>query len=365
MPTGAVRSDAAAVGSQETHPPAGNDPSASAQQVALAQLRRHLTAWRRHEPGARLGSDPEELHQLRVAARRIEATLGLFKHQLPPRLAQARQGAKGLLRALGSVRDLDVQLAELSQYCLKLPSGERAAAAPLRSRLEAERARTHRRMLGTLDSEATRHWLETLNQASTQFAAPAATGAPQAATVIPERVRARFRKLKKAVRKLDARSAMEEYHTVRRRAKQLRYAIECGASIFGKPAEEMLKALRRVQDGLGVLQDAYMAKNRLAALAAEGSLLPPETLFLMGRLAEHHFGETRQARKTLTRSWRRVSGKRWKVLRARMQELSDMVSAAQAAADEASEAPPAAPVAAGSPVEEPLLVVSEPRALRH
>ena len=365
MPTGAVRSDVAAVGSSETDPTSGTDPAASAQQIALAQLRRHLNAWIRHERGARLGSDPEELHQLRVAARRIDATLGLFKHQLPPRLAQARQGAKGLLRALGSVRDLDVQLAELSQYCSRLPAAERTAAVPLRSRLEEERARTHRRMLATLDSEATRHWLETLDHASGHFAAPAAPAAPQAATVIPERVRARFRKLKKAVRKLDARSTMEEYHTVRRRAKQLRYAIECGAGMFGKPAEEMLKALRRVQDGLGVLQDAYMAKNRLAALAAEGSALPPETLFLMGRLAEHHFGETRQARRTLTRSWRRVSGKRWKALRARMQELSDMVSAAQAATDAASQAAPAAHVTPALPAGESLLVVSEPRVLRH
>ena len=220
-------------------------------------------------------------------------------------------------------------------------------------------------MLGTLDSEATRHWLETLDHASAHFAAPAALGAPQAATVIPERVRARFRKLKKAVRKLTARATMEEYHTVRRRAKQLRYAIECGAAMFGKPAEEMLKVLRQLQDGLGVLQDAYMAKNRLAALAAEVNPLPPETLFLMGRLAEHHFGETRQARKTLSRSWRRVSGKRWKVLRARMQELSDMVSAAQAAADEGSQSAPAAQVTPVAPTEESLLVVSEPRALRH
>jgi CHAD domain-containing protein len=365
MSTDAVRSDVAAVGSPEADAPSGADPAASAQQVALAQLRRHLTDWIRHESGARLGSDPEELHQLRVAARRTEATLGLFKHQLPPRLTHARQGAKGVLRALGSVRDFDVQLAELRQYCSALPSAERAAAAPLRSRLEEERARTHQRMLGTLDSEATRHWLETLDHASANFAAATAPAAPQAATVIPERVRGRFRNLKKAVRKVDARSTMEDYHTVRRRAKQLRYAIECGAAMFGKPAEEMLKALRRLQDRLGEQQDAYMAKNRLAALAAESSRLPPETLFLMGRLAEHHLGETRQARKTLTRSWRRVSGKRWKALRARMQELSDWATAAQAATHENAHTAITTQLTPAPPAEDPLLAVPEPRALRH
>ena len=79
--------------------------------MALAELRRQLAAWMRHEPGARLGADPEELHQLRVAVRRIEAMLGLFKQQLSPRLLHARQDAKGILRTLGTARDFDVQLA--------------------------------------------------------------------------------------------------------------------------------------------------------------------------------------------------------------------------------------------------------------
>ena len=99
----------------------------------------------------------------------------------------------------------------------------------LEARLEAERARARTLMLGMLDSEATRHWLEVLNLASADFSSPAAPQAPRAATVMPERVRARFRKLRKAVRKLDTHSSMDAYHLVRRRAKQLRYSIECGA----------------------------------------------------------------------------------------------------------------------------------------
>ena len=293
----------------------------SAQQLALTELRRHLTDWMTHEPGARRGTDAEELHQLRVAVRRIEATLGLFRHQLPAPLVQARGAAKGVLRGLGTARDFDVQLAELRRYCADLPGEERKAAAPLKARLEEGRAQARVRMLAMLDSEATRHWLETLNLASADFEAEAAPGAPQAALVMPERVRGRFRKLKKAVRRLDAKSSMRDHHTVRRRAKQLRYAIECGATLFGKPAEEMLKALRRLQDRLGAHQDADMAKNRLAELAASGAPLPPQTLFLMGRLAEHHLSETQQARKTLERSWARVGGKRWKALRNRMEEL--------------------------------------------
>src|SRR5262249_46934119 len=154
--------------------------------------------------------------------------------------------------------------------------------------------------------------------------AAAGAGMQSARVVVPERVRRRFRKLRKAVRRLDGKASMEEYHDVRRRAKQLRYATESGAVMFGKPADEMLKALGRLQDKLGAHQDAYMARSRLAALAADpASGLPPETLFLMGRLAERHSAVTTHARKTFTRSWRKVRGKRWRALRSRLAELSD------------------------------------------
>ncbi|TLY56107.1 MAG: CHAD domain-containing protein, partial [Gammaproteobacteria bacterium] len=84
------------------------DIGTTASEVALVELRRLLAAWHVHEPGARLGHDPEALHQLRVTARRIDATLGLFRQQLPPALARARRTAKTVLRTLGAARDLDV-----------------------------------------------------------------------------------------------------------------------------------------------------------------------------------------------------------------------------------------------------------------
>jgi CHAD domain-containing protein len=315
------------------------DLTTSARAMAVGELRRLLTAWRRHEPGARLGEDPEELHQLRVNARRIDATLGLFRRQLPAPLVRARKPTKVILRSLGTARDLDVQLRELAHYCAHLPEEERAAAEPLRTLLERERTRARARMVRSLDAEPTRRWLETLAQA-TNAEHVGANGADRAMMVMPERVRRRFRKLRKSVRKLRPKSSMEDYHLVRRRAKQLRYATECGSVMFGKPADEMLKALRRMQDKLGAHQDACMAQSRLAAIAADpASALPPTTLFLMGRLAEHYAQVTGETRSTLTRSWRKVRGKRWKALRARLGALHDSAATA-------NDAPPSTPPAA-------------------
>jgi CHAD domain-containing protein len=302
----------------------GFDSSVTAHDMAVAEINRLLGAWLAHEPGARVGKDAEELHQLRVTARRIDATLALFKRHLPQKLVHARKMTKLVLKSLGAARDLDVQLEELARYCAALPAHERAAAEPLRERLVQERLRARERMVRGLDAEPTRHWLETLSLAG----APGreADSSASALAVVPERVRLRFRKLRKSVARLSAHSSLEDYHRVRRRAKQLRYATECGVAMLGKPAEELLKALRRLQDGLGANQDAYMAQQRLIALTSEPDhALPPATLFLMGRLAESHARVAAQARETLSRRWRKVRGRRWKALRARIGELSAAV----------------------------------------
>ncbi|HEY0768146.1 MAG TPA: CHAD domain-containing protein [Steroidobacteraceae bacterium] len=335
------------------------DMATTASEVALVELRRLLAAWRVHEPGARLGHDSEALHQLRVTARRIDATLGLFKQHLPMALSHARKTAKTVLRTLGAARDLDVQLAELARYRLALPEHERTAAEPLQARLEAERVRARTRMVRALDSQPTRRWLETLTLASAQASPANGAFADRAMLVMPERVRRRFRKLRKSVGRLRSKSSMEDYHLVRRRAKQLRYAIECGAGMFGKPADDALKALRRLQDKLGAHQDAYMARNRLAALAADpANGLAPGTLFLMGRLAEHHARTSADARKTLSQFWRKVRGKRWRALRTKLEELSDSAREANNGLAPAAEAP----IAAARLEHAPEL---EPRPIKH
>src|SRR5262249_26348924 len=140
----------------------------------------------------------------------------------------------------------------------------------------------------------------------------------------------------------------------------------CGPELFGRPAEEMLKALKRMQTRLGENQDAYVAKSRLAALAAApGAALPPETLFLMGRLAEHHLGVTAQAHKTLRRCWRKVRGRRWKGLRERMSELHAQTRAAETPAKDASEQPQTMAHAEDLGAEVEQAPAAEARTLRH
>ena len=65
--------------------------------------------WQANAAAAIDGRDPEGVHQVRVALRRMRSALSLFKDQVPAAQRNALiQEAKWLLSELGPVRDLDV-----------------------------------------------------------------------------------------------------------------------------------------------------------------------------------------------------------------------------------------------------------------
>jgi triphosphatase len=295
-------------------------------EVALANLRRYLSAWDLHEPGARMGDDPEELHDLRVAGRRLDAILRQFGTYLPASLVRIRPTLKKVLRALGEARDLDVALLELDAFSRGLSEADQANLEPLKQHLSSERARARTKMLSVLDSSAVQKDLGKLRLGLAQPSdATEAPGAP-AVDVVPELIRTRYKKVRKGANGLTPDSPMESYHAVRGRVKKLRYALESVAVIFGKPANAMVRSLRRWQEKLGMQQDADVAGRRLQALAAVPPKgLPPETLFLMGRLAAHYADHASKARKRHPRAYRKVRG-RWKALKSKLEEATARAS---------------------------------------
>src|SRR6202171_1292716 len=132
--------------------PTAVDASMVIVEVVLANLRRYLSAWYLHEPGARLGDNPDELHDLRVAGRRLDAILRQFRSSLPVSFLRIRPTLKKVLRALGDARDLDVALSELETFGRKLPASDRESIEPLKQHLVSERGRARARMLSVLDS---------------------------------------------------------------------------------------------------------------------------------------------------------------------------------------------------------------------
>ena len=300
------------------------DASMTMVEAALTNLRRYLFAWRLHEPGARLGDDPEELHDMRVAGRRLEAILRQFRSSLPASFLRIRPTLKTVLRALGHARDLDVALSELETFSRKMPKSDRDSVEPLKQYLVSERNRARAQMLSVLDSIWVQKNLQELTSLLASPAAASQQASPELAlNVSPQLIRRRYRKLRKCADLLRSDASMETYHEVRGQVKKLRYTLEAVAVIHGKPADEMLRALRRWQEKLGVLQDAGVAGRRLKAIAnAPSKDIPPETLFLMGRLAEHYASVAARARKRYAKTFRRIR-RRWKSLRKKFEESAE------------------------------------------
>lgn len=110
------------------------------------------------------GSDPEGVHDMRVASRRLRAALELFQDVFPVKqLAPFRRGVKELADTLGEVRDLDVLIERLEADQRGRPPSQRLVLQEMIEELRADRAvrrKTLKEALGRIDrSDFSRHFL--------------------------------------------------------------------------------------------------------------------------------------------------------------------------------------------------------------
>lgn len=307
--------------------PTGIDREMRIDEVGYAALRQGLLAWYANESGARLGDDPEALHDLRVAGRRMESALGFFESALAATLVRLRPRLKKVVRTLGATRDLDIALWQLEQFRHELDPSEQGALEVLRRRLEAERLRARAKMLHALDAAATQRTLARLGQLITRSAGQRKRSRHlPAVEVMPSLLRARYRKLRKALAPLTADSPAGELHAARGKVKNLRYATEAATAIYDKPAEEFLRVLRQLQNRLGEQHDAHVAQERLHALRLRSPKgVTTATMFQLGRMAERYAATDRQARRGFGKPRDKLR-KRWKKLRRRMDKANASVS---------------------------------------
>ena len=130
----------------------GGDPPTSWLDALRAALGEQYDRLLAHDPGTRLGADPEDLHQMRVATRRARAFLRAARPVLD------REWAGGLLSelrwlgsALGPARDLDVLLEHLRADVAELD--DQTVADSLLAQLEREGFEARGAVLRVLSDE--------------------------------------------------------------------------------------------------------------------------------------------------------------------------------------------------------------------
>jgi CHAD domain-containing protein len=266
---------------------------AAAQAVGaiLGRLRYHLLA---NEAGVREQLDIEFLHEYRVAIRRARSILRTVRGVLPPDDAQALAGELGWLGQLtGAPRDLDVHLAEL-----RSANGD---LAPLSQYLADRREAAQDELVAAMDSERYRRLLGSwaaLERADADLAA-----APDAARPVGEEADAliarAYRRVIRRGRAIEASTPPEALHDLRKRAKELRYLLECFQTLYPeRERASVIKELKALQDNLGEFQDCQVQAEAVRTMAEElhRSGAPASTLMAMGRMAETLEERERRAR---------------------------------------------------------------------
>ena len=244
-----------------------------------ALVRDQLLALETHDPGVRLGADPEDVHRFRVATRRLRAVVRATQPVFGDLLAPVAAELKWLAGLLGAVRDLDVLLARLRTDVARLDE-DRDAGEELVAILEEEHGRVRDELVAALESA---RYLDLL--ARLEAAVDALPSVDDVA--LSPLAAGELRKLKKAA-KVSEGPADDELHALRIRAKRARYAAELLPG--DKRVARYLDALKHVQDVIGEHQDAVVAEGRLRLIARE------RTAVAAGRLIERE-RERKRARR--------------------------------------------------------------------
>jgi len=234
-----------------------------------AVVRANLAHLRANERGMLVRADPEYLHQMRVALRRLRSAIGTFGHALPGVNGPLRGELRWAARELGVARDWDVFVTE-TLPCIETDLQTRLRRIRARCVVPRRRARGDARR--AVRSARYRDLMSALagDGSSPPRTRAAALVQPRVEDYAPAVLDWRYRRLVKSAAKpgkLPPRAA----HRFRIELKKFRYAAHFFSGLFDRRAERVaMTRLSRLQDILGAINDAAAAAD-LADRVNEGS----------------------------------------------------------------------------------------------
>jgi CHAD domain-containing protein len=263
-------------------PPLPKRPTgADVVRAAVARSVRELFA---HVPLARQGTDPEGVHQARVATRRMRSDLRTFEPLVDKNWAhQLRAELRWLAAELGRVRDADVLGEHLSAVLATHAEIDSRAGHEILALLARQRDRDHLDLVGHLADGGASALFGHLMAAADRPCLRRRSNRP-ARDVLPPLVASSWVELRAGVDRLGADPPDAALHEVRILAKRARYAAEAVAPALGKEAERFARAATSIQNTLGDLHDAAVAADWLEHTAAPR--LSIGAVFAAGRLAQ-------------------------------------------------------------------------------
>jgi CHAD domain-containing protein len=262
-----------------------------------------------HDPGVRLGDDPEDVHQFRVGIRRMRSDLRTFMPLLEPApLRELREELRWLGTTVGAVRDGDVLAERLRTQGRSLPEADAPGVQLILSLLASQADSARTAMLLALRSPRYLSLLEALIKTANEppvRAKRAEQAKRPASRVAAEFVHRPRRRLTEAVASLDDDPTDPALHNIRILAKRCRYAAEAVAPVVDQAAR-FAAALAELQTVLGEHQDAVVAERwlRKAAVTAPDAAVAAGELVLLQRF------QRAKMRAGWPKTWKAVSAKK-------------------------------------------------------
>ncbi len=243
----------------------GLRPETPLADAARQALRARLEAVRQALPPAvrEADRDPEHVHRLRVATRRADAALRIFRASLPEKVFKAaRRRLRRIRRAAGAARDWDVFLLSLVERRPERPAAEHAGLDFLTGYACGQRAAAQPEL------EAVGSANEPGFSAFAEEAAAAVVAAENGST-LAQLARPLLALLLHRLQE-SAAGDLHDYahlHQVRIAGKRLRYAMEVLGDCFPSDFRETIyPRVEEVQEILGNANDSHVASGRLLAL---------------------------------------------------------------------------------------------------
>src|SRR6202158_294456 len=245
--------------------------------------------------------DAEPLHQLRVASRRLRASIELFSGVIyAGQLKICRRDIPWIAGLAGAVRECDVTSARLKDRAAKIDPERAESLEPLLAELDARRKSEHAVLYEMLASKRFRN----LTAKMSRPAIKKIGGDPTPGAAAAQLVRLIARSAMRFGSELDNQTPAAAFHKLRVRIKRLRYALEMLKTLGGKRHRRALARLEELQEALGQYHDVTVASAWLHQYA-ETSAAPPKTILAAGALIQLLARREAKLRRRCVKAWRR------------------------------------------------------------
>jgi CHAD domain-containing protein len=251
-----------------------HEPMAAAMRAALEPHARKLK--KRLRKAAR--GDPDGIHDARTTIRRLrEGLVSMARtgfEQEP--LADLERGLKGLEKSLGPTRDDDVLLEHVRRWVKQASRAYRPSLEVLEKRLCRRRRKHARTLADDLEGKRTRKAVASvgdfLGGYPRALVRPPKNPAHAVPTLVRHFVADETWRAYEEVLAFDTRTVAPDFdviHQVRSACRRLRYLLELFEGAVPRGAEDVVKALRALQDRLGDLHDHVVAVAQLEKWMAD------------------------------------------------------------------------------------------------